>query len=254
MTLLLTIGMNLDGYGVVVVAAEDENKETEEDMTNRKLAREAPKDDFDVKSHFEWGTYYDPKNIFCGKYDCYGILGFDYESFEKEKPTKKLITKRYRALSRYWHPDKSKHKEAKERFVKIARAYEVLTKDDTRKEYDMMRYNQEAYLMKYGSDVMFTFAPKSDTILVLIFVLGIINGFVYFAQYNRWKKVCDRLAKAASEDWNPSQGGTPESKELREKAIVLMNESKDKDTNKTNGSTGNTTNKKGPKLTSKAAS
>ena len=96
---------------------EEENKEPEIDMTNRKLAREAPKDNFDVKSHFEWGTYYDPKSIFCGKYDCYGILGFDYESFDKIKPDKKIITKRYRALSRYWHPDKSKHPEAKERFV-----------------------------------------------------------------------------------------------------------------------------------------
>jgi hypothetical protein len=87
------------------------------DMNNRKLAREY-KDDFDVKSHFDWGTYYDPKSIFCGpKYDCYGILGFDYESFNNEKPTQKQITKRYRAISRHWHPDKSKHKDAKERFV-----------------------------------------------------------------------------------------------------------------------------------------
>ena len=82
----------------------------------RELAKEIPVDTFDAKSHFDWGTYYDPKNVFCGKFDCYGILGFDYESFEKEKPTQKAITKRYRALSRHWHPDKSKHPEAKQRF------------------------------------------------------------------------------------------------------------------------------------------
>jgi hypothetical protein len=94
------------------------------DMNNRKLAREY-KDDFDVKSHFDWGTYYDPKSIFCGpKYDCYGILGFDYESFNNEKPTQKQITKRYRAISRHWHPDKSKHKDAKERFV--VRIYNII--------------------------------------------------------------------------------------------------------------------------------
>jgi hypothetical protein len=72
---------------------------------------------FDVKTHTNWGTYYDPKNIFCGKYDCYTILGFDYESFGKARPDTKIITKRYRALSRHWHPDKSKHRDAKERFV-----------------------------------------------------------------------------------------------------------------------------------------
>lgn len=62
-----------------------------------------------------WGTYYDPQQEFCGKYDCYRILGFDYENFGS--PDVKEITKRYRKLSRRWHPDKSKHPKAKERFV-----------------------------------------------------------------------------------------------------------------------------------------
>jgi hypothetical protein len=70
---------------------------------------------FNVENE-DWGSYYDPKNVFCGKYDCYMILGFDYENFDSYIDTK-LITKRYRALSREWHPDKSKHKDAKERFV-----------------------------------------------------------------------------------------------------------------------------------------
>mgnify|MGYP005845238523 CR=1 FL=1 len=64
-----------------------------------------------------WGSYYDPKQEFCGKFDCYRILGFDYESFGREHPSTKEITKRYRRLSRKWHPDKSKHPKAKERFV-----------------------------------------------------------------------------------------------------------------------------------------
>ena len=72
---------------------------------------------FDVKNHVDWGSYYDPQNIFCGKYDCYRILGFDYDSFGTSIPDSKIITKRYRNLSREWHPDKSKHKNAKERFV-----------------------------------------------------------------------------------------------------------------------------------------
>jgi hypothetical protein len=70
---------------------------------------------FDPKTHMDWGTYYDPQEIFCGKYDCYKILGWDYESYGS--PDRKEITQRYRALGREWHPDKSKHKNAKERFV-----------------------------------------------------------------------------------------------------------------------------------------
>ena len=78
---------------------------------------------FNVKDHMDWGSYYDPKNVFCGKYDCYRILGFDYESFGKNIPDTKVITKRYRQLSREWHPDKSKHRDAKERFVVRAKKY-----------------------------------------------------------------------------------------------------------------------------------
>jgi hypothetical protein len=29
---------------------------------------EDDKDLFDAKNHMDWGSYYDPKNIFCGKY------------------------------------------------------------------------------------------------------------------------------------------------------------------------------------------
>lgn len=100
-------------------AANDANANSNpkvEHRAARPLAKEVPMDTFDVTSHFDWGTYYDPKNVFCGKYDCYGILGFDYESFAREKPTQKMITKRYRALSRHWHPDKNKSTDAKERF------------------------------------------------------------------------------------------------------------------------------------------
>jgi DnaJ domain len=61
-----------------------------------------------------WGTYYDPKGQFCGQYDCYSIFGFDYE---QGSPDEKEIIKRYRRLGRKWHPDKSKHPQAKERFV-----------------------------------------------------------------------------------------------------------------------------------------
>lgn len=89
----------------------------EETSSSSNKNEEEPVDSFNAKDHTDWGTYYDPKNIFCGKYDCYRILGFDYENYGTEKPTTRTITKRYRALSRAWHPDKSTHKDAKERFV-----------------------------------------------------------------------------------------------------------------------------------------
>ena len=122
----------------------------------------------------------------------------------------------------------------------------MLTSSTSRKEYDDLRYDQDGYYKKYGSNVVFTFAPQSDTVFVIILILGVINGFVYFAQFNRWKKVCDRLAKAAIEDWSASQGGSPQSKQLREQAIELLAEKKGdpKDKKGANG-------KKGAKMTGK---
>ena len=100
-------------YLVALVAgqAEETAQKTEQKTEQQKT------DNFDVKSHKDWGTYYDPHSIFCGKFDCYKILGFDYEEFGKSPPDTKVITKRYRGLSRYWHPDKNKQKGAKDKFV-----------------------------------------------------------------------------------------------------------------------------------------
>lgn len=179
--------------------------------------------EFDL-SNEDFGTYYDPQNVFCGQHDCYKILGFDYEA--GEIPDKKEITKRYRALSRYWHPDKSKHKKAKKIFVKLARAYEVLT-SDLRSEYDDLRYDPEKYFQKYGTSVLWNYAPKSDTSIVIILVLLLGNIFSWYAQKHRWQLVADRLIKAALEDWTPSQGGTPESKQLREEAIAILEKQKE---------------------------
>jgi hypothetical protein len=65
----------------------------------------------------DWGSFYDPKNVFCGQYDCYKILGFDYFTWGSDPPSIKEITKSYRSLSRQWHPDKNKSKGAREKFV-----------------------------------------------------------------------------------------------------------------------------------------
>mmetsp|Transcript_5179 Transcript_5179/g.6027 ORF Transcript_5179/g.6027 Transcript_5179/m.6027 type:complete len:384 (-) Transcript_5179:100-1251(-) len=207
-------------------------------------------DEFDAEGHINWGTYYDPKNEFCGKFDCYKILGFDYESFGKEHPDKSVITKRYRKLSRLWHPDKNKRRDAKERFVKISRAYEVLTDKEARKEYDFMRYNQEAYLKKYGSSVMWTYAPKSNTFLVIIGLLIAGTVISWFVQKQQWQNVADKMIKASMEDLGAGKGGTPESKNLRDRALeILKDREKNEKEESTNGVTMTSKKKKKIKLT-----
>ena len=114
---MMMLASLLSPSSLMLVSAADESNDTSGSASDSS-SKPAAKDDFDAKTHTDWGSYYDPQNVFCGKFDCYRILGFDYEQYDgKNLPDTKLITKRYRSLSREWHPDKSKHKNAKERFV-----------------------------------------------------------------------------------------------------------------------------------------
>ena len=72
----------------------------------------------------------------CGE-DYYKILGV------KRNASKQEIKKAFKKLSLKYHPDKNKDnpKRAKEKFIKIANAYEVLSDDEKRKIYD--QYGEE---------------------------------------------------------------------------------------------------------------
>lgn len=48
------------------VTGEDSSSSPEQSASNNES-----KDTFNAKDHTDWGTYYDPKNIFCGKYGVY---------------------------------------------------------------------------------------------------------------------------------------------------------------------------------------
>ncbi|VDH94058.1 DnaJ homolog subfamily B member 9 [Mytilus galloprovincialis] len=67
--------------------------------------------------------------VLCGK-DYYEILGV------KKNATDKQIKRAFRKLAIKYHPDKNKEKDAEEKFREIAKAYEVLSDTDKRKNYD----------------------------------------------------------------------------------------------------------------------
>jgi len=168
----------------------------------------------------DWGTFYDPQSIFCGQFDCYKILALNYEN----EPTTKEITRNYRALGRHWHPDKNKEKGAKERFVKIVRAYEVLTNKETRDQYDYFRSRPEAYLEKYGTSVIWKYAPKSDTALVIIALLALLSWLSIWIKKTRWRNLADRIIKASVDGLSLKEGGSNESIEFRRLALEKLAE------------------------------
>ena len=53
--------------------------------------------------------------------------------------TKQAIRKSYRKLASQFHPDKNKSDEAEEKFKQISEAYNVLSNEEKRKEYDQSR-------------------------------------------------------------------------------------------------------------------
>ncbi|KAL7545596.1 hypothetical protein ACHAWF_008956 [Thalassiosira exigua] len=201
----------------------------------------------------DWGSFYDPNNVFCGKFDCYKILGFDYETWGSDPPSLKDITKGYRSLSRRWHPDKNKAKGAREKFVAIAKAYEILTNREKRAEYDHFRDRPDEYFKKYGSSVLWSYAPKSDASIITIVFFVFASAFTYYAQKNRWQTIANHLVKAAVEDLSPREGGSKESIEIREKALAVLAERKKKAEGGQMNGTGGGENKKkkGPKMTGK---
>jgi len=62
----------------------------------------------------------------------YTILGLGKEASQSE------IIKSYRYLALKYHPDRNKNsEEAKQKFMQIVEAYEVLSNEESRKEYDI---------------------------------------------------------------------------------------------------------------------
>lgn len=65
--------------------------------------------------------------------DLYEILGVEKDA------TKHEIHKAFRQLAKKYHPDKNKEKGAQDEFIKIFKAYETLSNEKKRKEYDESR-------------------------------------------------------------------------------------------------------------------
>ena len=239
--------------------AEESTTRTSTTSSNAQAAADAEQQE-EHRPEEDWGSYYDPKGEFCGEYDCYSILGFDYESFGRSPPDTKEITQAYRLLSRKWHPDKQRGKNkdfAEERFVKINKAHKVLTNKRRRKEYDYLRDRPDEYIHKYGTNVQYSYAPKSDVVMVMLILLIVGNLFTYYVQKNRWQTVADHVVKLALEGATLRDGGSDESVAIREKALEIL--AKQKEEAGTTGPTtatatrrGSSGSAKGPSPTKKA--
>uniref|UniRef100_A0A336LIK9 CSON002925 protein n=1 Tax=Culicoides sonorensis TaxID=179676 RepID=A0A336LIK9_CULSO len=122
-------------------------------------------------------------SIYCGKENCYDVLGVGREA------TKSEIQKAYRALARKYHPDLHKESDkatASENFKRIATAYEYLKDDDARVEYDYVLDHPEEYYRNFYRYYRYRYA-KVDVRLVLIVTVSIISLIQYYSGWQRYE-------------------------------------------------------------------
>jgi molecular chaperone DnaJ len=105
--------------------------------------------------------------------DYYGILGVDKSADSDE------IKKRYRKLARELHPDKTKgDKTLEERFKAVSEAYDILSDDKKRAEYDQARaLYQQGGIPNGGFQGNFSAGGFGD--------LGDIFGNLFGGQHNQ---------------------------------------------------------------------
>lgn len=80
--------------------------------------------------------------LYCGEENCYDVLNVTRESLKSE------VSKNYRQLARQFHPD-SQQTGNETLFKRVANAYEILKDEESRKDYDYMLDNPEAYYQNY---------------------------------------------------------------------------------------------------------
>lgn len=124
------------------------------------------------------------EGIYCGKENCYDILGVTRES------TKNEIAKSYRALAKKFHPDMHRNedakKEAEEKFKSIATAYEILRDEEARADYDYMLDNPDEYYAHYYRYYRRRVAPKVDVRIVLFVTISIISIIQHYSAWQRY--------------------------------------------------------------------
>ncbi|KAI9316197.1 Sec63 Brl domain-containing protein [Dichotomocladium elegans] len=131
-------------------------------------------------------------------WDPYEILGIS------EGATTQEIKKVYKKLSLIYHPDKAQpgtEKESEDRFIQISKAYQVLTDDDVRKNYEMYGHPDGKQSYSVGVALPKTLVEGGNSKYVLAFY-ALIFGFglpFYTARwwYNSRRQTKDRILNSS---------------------------------------------------------
>lgn len=128
---------------------------------------------------------------FCGEDNCFELLGIERNAPKAE------VRRAYRRLSSEMHPDKRPGVEgAVELFRKIGTAYETLTDDAKRAEYEDFLDNPGKYWQFLVDNAKEVYAPKSNVYLVITGIVGIATLIHWLNMNNTYKQTLRRLKES----------------------------------------------------------
>jgi len=123
--------------------------------------------------------------------------GIDYYEVLQISPSASIseIKKAFRTLSRQYHPDKNKTEGSEAFFIQLSTAYEVLSDEDMKIEYDDLKDHgipwQEQYYGRYAHSYG---VPQHDIRHVMVGIVLLVTVAKYLYQWYRYE-VIKNLAK-----------------------------------------------------------
>mmetsp|Transcript_8631 Transcript_8631/g.25931 ORF Transcript_8631/g.25931 Transcript_8631/m.25931 type:complete len:307 (+) Transcript_8631:110-1030(+) len=126
--------------------------------------------------------------LFCGKENCFEILGMT-----RETANMTAIKKAYRKASLELHPDRNPSKDADKQFQRIANAYQVLTNEKKRAEYEDFLDHPENYYWYFLEHMSETYAAKADAKIVLFGIVSILTLLHYLNMSLNYKSAMRRI-------------------------------------------------------------
>ncbi|CAM6097569.1 unnamed protein product [Calypogeia fissa] len=125
--------------------------------------------------------------IYCDEDDCYDLLGVTQASTPSD------IKKAYYKLSLKLHPDKNPDPEAKKQFIKVANAYEILSDEVKREQYDYAIAHPEEVFYNTARYYQAYYGPQADLRAVLVGLLVVLSGFQYLNQWTHYNQMLNMV-------------------------------------------------------------
>lgn len=128
----------------------------------------------------------------------YGVLGLKQQAAESE------IKKAYRRLALQWHPDRCSEPDAKEVFIRIQHAYEVLSDQGMRARYDAglaLEASVQSRQRPKAEQMAFT-GYRSPLRCGLLMCTGIETlGRFVVSEIHGWEDIVDRAGRVLVTSW-----------------------------------------------------